>query len=130
MLRALVVDVATAELTAELRSKGVRSILLKGPAFARWLYDDGALRPYGDADLLVSVDTVVTVEASLRASGYELLPSSAIPGDFPRHARGWTRPGGGAIDLHTTLPGAEAAPPTLCASVVRTSRFSPSPHGP
>jgi hypothetical protein len=113
MLRALVVDAATAELTTELESKGVRAILLKGPAFARWLYPEEALRPYGDADLLVSEDTVPTVEATLRGSGYELLPSNAIKGDFPRHARGWTRAAGGAVDLHTTLPGAEAAPATV-----------------
>jgi hypothetical protein len=113
MLRALVVDAATVELTTALESKGVRAILLKGPAFARWLYPEEALRPYGDADLLVSEDAVPAVEATLRVSGYELLPSNAITGDFPRHARGWTRAAGGAVDLHTTLPGAEAAPATV-----------------
>jgi hypothetical protein len=113
MLRALVVDAATAELTTELESEGVRAILLKGPAFARWLYGDDELRPYGDADLLVSPDSVPTVEAKLRALRYELLASSAIPGDFPRHARGWIRAGGGAVDLHTSLPGAEADPSTV-----------------
>jgi hypothetical protein len=108
MLRALVVDAATAELFAALREKDVRAVLLKGPAFARWLYGDDALRPYGDADVLVDVETLESVETTLAELGYTLAPLGAISGDFPRHARGFVRPGGGAIDLHTTLPGADA----------------------
>ncbi|MGZ5971708.1 MAG: nucleotidyltransferase family protein [Polyangiales bacterium] len=113
MLRALVVDAATAELTKAFQSQGIRAILLKGPAFARWLYHDEELRPYGDADLLVSEGDVPTVEAILRSNGYALSPLSALPGDFPRHARAWVRSGGGSVDLHTTLPGADADPATV-----------------
>jgi hypothetical protein len=113
MLRALVVDAATAELTRAFETERVRAILLKGPAFARWLYDGDAVRPYGDADLLVSNGDVATVEGILRAHGFDLNPMSSITGDFDRHARAWVRAGGAAVDLHTTLPGADADSATV-----------------
>jgi hypothetical protein len=66
---ALARDVATAEVVEALRAAGVRSIVLKGPSIARWLYADGQPRPYGDTDLLVS-------PADLDIGNLENLPKS------------------------------------------------------
>jgi hypothetical protein len=124
MLRAMVVDAAAGELVEALGTRGLRAVLLKGPALSRWLYDEDALRPYGDADLLVPSRDVATVEATLTERGFALAPLSALPGDFPRHARSWVRPGGGSIDLHVTLPGAEADPEVVWAVLsARTERM-------
>ena len=51
---ALLLDLAAARASAALRDAGIRAILLKGPVIARWLYDDGSERNYGDVDLLVA----------------------------------------------------------------------------
>ncbi len=36
-----------------MHKRGIRPLLIKGPAVAAWLYDDPAERWYGDVDLLV-----------------------------------------------------------------------------
>lgn len=108
--RSLAVDRATAEVVEALERSGVRSILLKGPALARWLYDDGALRPYLDCDLLVGPEDVSATEQTLRSLGFERIALDTIPNDWPRHARAWIRPHSPTVDLHLTLPGAEASP--------------------
>ena len=53
-LWSLHVDKVAAAISQEFELRGIQSILLKGPAIARWLYGDGTPRPYGDADLMVS----------------------------------------------------------------------------
>ena len=40
-------------------------MLIKGPVFARWLYDDPAERPYRDLDLLVAPDRVDAARRTL-----------------------------------------------------------------
>ena len=50
---------------------GVRSILLKGPAVARWLYGPGEPRRYSDIDLLVG-------EADLAAAGRSARAGSGL----------------------------------------------------
>ena len=52
--RILRLDRATGEVVTALRAHGIRSILLKGPSAARWLYDNESERPYVDCDLLVA----------------------------------------------------------------------------
>ena len=41
--RTLALDGFTGELATEFEREGIRCILLKGPAMARWLYDDDEL---------------------------------------------------------------------------------------
>lgn len=50
---AIAQDATLAEVAAALQADGVRPLLIRGPAVARWLYDDVRERPYGDLDLLV-----------------------------------------------------------------------------
>ena len=52
--RALALDRMAAEVIGALGEAGVEPLLLKGPVLARWLYEDGAARPYDDIDLLVA----------------------------------------------------------------------------
>jgi SAM-dependent methyltransferase len=109
-IRCLQIDVATAELVTRLRERGIRSILLKGPALSSWLYKHDGARSYIDCDLLVRPDDFATVEEMLRGSGFNLFGIQAIPGDWPRHARTWLRADGFDVDLHSTLFGVTASP--------------------
>jgi hypothetical protein len=111
-VRNLAVDRMTAEVTDALAEAGIRTILLKGPAIVRWLYDDAEVRPYGDCDLLVAPDAVDAAERVLERCGFRPAPLDGLPDDVPRHAREWLRPGA-MVDLHQTLAGAEVEAGTL-----------------
>jgi hypothetical protein len=111
-VRNLAVDRMTAEVTDALAEAGIRTILLKGPAIVRWLYDDAELRPYCDCDLLVAPDAVDAAERVLERCGFRPAPLDDMPDDVPRHAREWVRPGA-MVDLHATLAGAEVDPSAL-----------------
>jgi hypothetical protein len=105
------VDAVTVEVVQALQAARVRALLLKGAAFARWLYADGAPRVYVDVDLLVRADRAGEAEDCLKRLGYRPLWAPAdTPWDRPI-ASHWRRPDGGApIDLHWALPEAEAPP--------------------
>jgi hypothetical protein len=105
------VDAWTGKVLAEMRASGIRGVLLKGPAIARWLYaDDPSLRDYADADVIVSPGDTDRAHELLYELGFEVLPYP-LPGDHQRHARAYVRPRDGAnIDLHTTLHGLERLP--------------------
>ncbi|SRR6266498_3521090 len=99
------VDVGAAETVLAFRDAGIRSILLKGPALASWLYDHQAAREYVDIDLLVSPEQLSAGEEILTRLGFHPFGLDLIPGDWPKHARTWTREDGRTIDLHLTLVG-------------------------
>src|SRR5919198_5552417 len=87
------VDSAIAEIVRALREGGVPSIALKGPALARWLYDDGAPRAYGDCDLLVPPDRLTAAAPPLRGLGFELVKDDRVDGHGANaHAQVWRRP--------------------------------------
>ncbi len=104
-IHTLRVDVGTAETVLAFRAAGIRSILLKGPALASWLYDHEGSREYVDIDLLVSPDQLLAGEEILTRLGFHRFGLDLIPGDWPKHARTWTREDGRTIDLHLTLVG-------------------------
>ncbi len=108
--RRLQVDAWTAKVVTALRHAGVRPILLKGPAIARWLYDDDFLaRTYGDIDLLVSPTQRPRAEAVLRDMGFTT--GNRLPALEPVHAEMWALADGRAIvDLHRVLHGMEDLP--------------------
>lgn len=105
--RSLAVDGWTAEAVHALQAAGVDVLLLKGPVLARWLYDAGEERGYGDADLLVAPGTVQAAERVLAGLGYALKdPEGERRMVSGPHARTWLRRADGAVvDLHRTLPG-------------------------
>ncbi len=103
----LLVDRLTAELAEAFAQRGVPSILLKGPSFARWLYPDGAVRSYGDCDLLVPPDRISAAQAVLRELGFR---DTSAPLAHPRlESHGWAR-NDDSVDLHSTLIGIRASP--------------------
>lgn len=108
--RSLRIDRVTGEVAAALDEAGIPALALKGAAFARVLYDDGALRDYGDSDLLVPPDRVTDAVAVLERLGFGTLVEQAdVPsGVSLAHGSHWRR-NRDYLDLHWTLPGAEGA---------------------
>lgn len=51
--RAIAQDATIAEVVSTMRARGVHPLVIKGPAVARWLYNDPGERPFNDIDLLV-----------------------------------------------------------------------------
>lgn len=105
------IDAWTAEVVAAMRALGIRAILLKGPAVARWLYpDDPEQRPYTDVDLIVSPADTKPARAVLERLGFVALPHPPMDAEV-LHALPYRREGDGAnIDLHRTLHGLHEVP--------------------
>lgn len=93
-----------------LRSAGVESILLKGPVIARWLYDEGEVRPFCDVDLLVSPARFSTAMEILAESGYTHRLAGAAAVEMGPKERELYGPGDVCIDLHAGLIGVAADP--------------------
>lgn len=107
--RSLGLDYVAAEVCAALGAAQIQVVLLKGPALATWLYDDGTVRPYGDVDLLVAPDDHPRAERVLSALGFvRILPGRSAREEVA-YARGWTR-GGTHVDLHRALWGVGIEP--------------------
>jgi hypothetical protein len=110
--RNVIVDTATADAVRALGEAGVSSLLLRGPAIARRLYDSCDERAYADADLLVPPSAfdrarVVLAQLGFHESELEL----SFPRARPGHAQTWSRGSPPAtIDLHVTIIGARASP--------------------
>ncbi len=100
--RALAVEAALIEVVDRLAGDGIDVVLFKGPAIARWLYDDPAERDFDDLDLLVAPDRYDRAGRVLAAAGFAERPALAGDGESSRHAALWTRDGPPAvsIDLH------------------------------
>jgi hypothetical protein len=60
----MAVDQVAAEVVSAFRREGIDTVLLKGPALARWLHPEGG-RSYGDTDLLVAPVDFPAAEAVL-----------------------------------------------------------------
>ncbi|MGN6692746.1 MAG: nucleotidyltransferase family protein [Aquihabitans sp.] len=113
--RRMLVDHTTLEVVGALREAGIEPVVLKGPAIARWLYDQPGERSYDDADILLAPADVARAEEVLTALGYARL--EAPPRDVPlppgrsSHADTWRRTGDGVdIDLHRCLHHTEHVP--------------------
>jgi hypothetical protein len=108
---ALARDVVTAEAVDVLRGAGVRSIVLKGASFARWLYSDGSPRPYADSDLLVAPSQIERAARALESVGYSLVLDDRIaPGADAHHQICQRGRDGATVELHWRLPGVRVAP--------------------
>jgi hypothetical protein len=105
--RCLGVDRVAGEVAGALGAEGVDSMLVKGAAVARLLYDDGAPRRYHDCDLLVRHADVPAADAVLERLGFERPHDEerGLPPDEV-HAHTWVRRGDRAhVDLHWTFIG-------------------------
>ena len=104
--RALRIDLVTAEVVGALGEAGIRSIVLKGPAIARWLYRDGAPRTYVDSDLLLDPDELARAGEVLRSHGFELTIDDRLAPHADAHHQLWRRGEGSAcVELHWRLCG-------------------------
>jgi hypothetical protein len=118
-IEALQIDRVTGEVVRAFRGAGIHSILLKGPAIARWLYADGSPRPYMDTDLLVPPEEHPSAMAALRQLGFALeLGDEDTPG-WRMNAHEWRRTDGARIDLHRTLVGVGVGPDRLWSVLAR-----------
>lgn len=121
--RSLAVDQVTGEVVSALHAAGVTPVLLKGPTFARWLYEAGELRPYVDCDLLVAPQEQELAAKVLAALGFVDSMAAANALERDDHSRTFKRRPAGAgqqeIDLHFTLAGARAEPAAVCAALSR-----------
>lgn len=98
----LALEATLVEAVTALRAEGIEPLLLRGPAIARWLYDDGDAREHGDIDLLVPADRHAAAEAVLMRLGYRDLLAGFRASERVRHATPWLREGL-LIDLHHRL---------------------------
>ena len=73
------------EMLSRLRQEGVEAILLRGLALAETLYDDPALRPYSDFDLLIRRRDVERAKATLLDLGYHFSPRDVDAAYFERN---------------------------------------------
>jgi hypothetical protein len=104
-MEALRLDRLAVEVATALDGAGVTAVLLKGASTARWLYDDGAPRGYGDVDLLIDRRDTTTARTVLTALGFTGLTAGLETPDLD-HAENWRRRGDEFVDLHYTLPSA------------------------
>src|SRR4051812_10409883 len=111
----LTLETALGEVARRFDALGIPFVVLKGPAFARWLYDDPRERPYGDLDLLVRHTQMVDAGRALAALGFALAaPHNTTDVERSYYHELWIRPGELPIEveLHYTL-GFVSADPTV-----------------
>jgi hypothetical protein len=94
-------------LVARLEGDGLHPVLLKGIAFADWLYAEPWTRPSGDVDLLLRAEEIGRAERLLLADGYVRAPShgDGTPGGH-RHGAPLVRRVDGVlllVELHRAL---------------------------
>jgi Uncharacterised nucleotidyltransferase len=111
----LALDGAIATLVPALRARGVRPVLIKGPAIAQWLYDDPRERRYGDIDLLIAPDQFALAEQVMAEHEFIPVGDGLRSTERPKHHDRWIRPGAQeiTIELHRTLALLRDLPPSL-----------------
>jgi SAM-dependent methyltransferase len=119
--RNLMLDAAAVECISALRAEGIRTILLKGPVTAQWLYSGGSVRDYTDVDLLVARGELGRALQILKVLGYRDTQADRSPNETATHARALALdppsgpgsdvrfPPGLLVDLHWTFHGIGAA---------------------
>jgi hypothetical protein len=95
------VDSVTSEVVTAMRGAGIRTLLLKGPSIAAWLYGEDAARPYDDSDLLVAPSSYRQAGDVLRQLGFRPRAYS-----LHRDSQAWLRRRDTSyVDLHRSLIG-------------------------
>lgn len=114
-MQSLAINGVTAEVSAALDAAGVPSVLLKGPAIARWLYPKGG-RGYGDTDLLIPEVHETGAEETLTSLGFRAAPGTGWPDPGVARNHLWTRESA-VVELHVTLIGLGADHGTVWAAL-------------
>jgi hypothetical protein len=101
----LALDAALVEIARAFNTHGIDYLLLKGPAFGRWLYDDPAARVYQDLDVLVSPDSFQAAEQELTDIGYRPEHDRLHPHERTEHHDVWSRVDRipARVELHRTI---------------------------
>ena len=122
----MALNAAAAEALDAFAHAGVDTLVLKGPALARTLYESGEHRGYTDVDLLVSPTGLQTARGVLHERGYMSIDDGLGIVDLAgaADAETWVRALGAdstgvMIDLHWRLPGAETSPEAAWAALSR-----------
>ncbi len=111
-LRNLAIDRLAAQTVAAFASRGIESIVLKGPVLAAWLYP-GEVRPYGDADLLVPPGRWEDAVATLEGLGFsDRLGPMGHPRMESFNSTAFLR-GEENLDLHCSIHGLGADPEAI-----------------
>jgi hypothetical protein len=119
---AMAVDAVSANVVAALRRAGIASILLRGPAIARWLYSEGEIRAYRDVDLLVEPGSRARAEAVLAELGLVHRQAGFAAGESVEHASEWIcRRPSVVVDLHHGIEGVRADPAELWSALASDS---------
>jgi hypothetical protein len=94
-----------ARITAGLRMREVPVMLLKGAALAADVYDDPALRPMADVDVLVPPDRLHAAAESIAASGYKPTDPRSIEQyvSWCHHISPYARDGVPKVEIHWTI---------------------------
>ena len=109
--RTMTAERVTLEVAGQLRKAAVDHVVLKGPVFARLLYDDPSTRVFGDSDFLVNPKQVEDAESVLASMGFERYWDIDFDGKKPWVERRWIRAADDAgVDLHRTLFGVRISP--------------------
>jgi hypothetical protein len=111
----MALDSALAKVVAALARRGVHPLLLKGPSFARWLYDDPTERPYGDIDLLIAPAEFEAAQRVVSELGFAPARPPVKARETPGHHEVWRSSGNAdlRLELHRTVPLVAAAPSLL-----------------
>jgi hypothetical protein len=118
-------DAALAAVIGEVERRGITALLLKGPAIARWLYDEDERRVYNDCDLLLAPGDLERAAESLEAMDYRRrFDDRGMPEWWREHGVALVRESDGVtFDLHRRLSGVRmdkrAAWPILSADPVK-----------
>lgn len=112
------VDELAVRAVAALTAEGVPSLLLRGPAIARLLYDGPGERSYQDVDLLVAARDHERAGHALLRVGLRPVLEDAAESEASPHARTYEA-GDGDVDLHWTLKGVGARPEAAWAALSR-----------
>lgn len=114
-VRNLLIDRLAGEIAAAFDAAGIASLVLKGPVLAAWLYP-GEVRPYGDADLMVSSADWDGAVALLEQLGFsDHLGPMAHPRMESMRSTAFLR-GEDNLDLHAALHGLNADPEAIWAA--------------
>jgi hypothetical protein len=112
----MTVERRTLDLADRFERQNIEYVVLKGPVFAHWLFDDPASRIYGDSDFLIDPAHFDRAEDLLAGLGFEPYWDVEFAGKKPSAEKDWVRRGDGAfVDLHLTLQGTRKDPEKVWA---------------
>jgi hypothetical protein len=122
--RGLALDLALSEIARVFAERDIRAVLLKGPAFARWLYEDPHERSYSDIDLLVAPEVLARAGSALVECGFALVQNYWPSHDPHDWHEVWVRGGKlpAYIELHHTLCLVSAQPSLVWRRLTEDTR--------